>query len=192
MNNGINWSSAAKYGLLLSSISVVVNLLSAFLVEWQAPGFIGTVISIAAIVGNFYLLLYIIRQNVLAEDIADQRSAFRYGMAVCMFSTVVCCLFTLLTYTVFLPDYLETTLTALFEQLDAMGAADMLDYDEMLSSMPVYLVLGEAINCLIVGLIYSFAISRKVAGYDNDPFAGIKDDEEDTEVSEEENSSEEK
>ncbi len=153
MNNGINWSSAAKYGLLLSSISVVVNILSAFLVEWQAPGFIGTVISIAAIVGNFYLLFYIMRRNTETEENTSTGSAFAYGMAVCMFSTIVCCLFTLLTYTVFLPEYLETTLNALFEQFEAMGAADMIDYDEMLSSMPLYMVIGEAFNCLVVGLI---------------------------------------
>ncbi len=191
MNNGINWSSAAKYGLLLSSISVVVNILSAFLVEWQAPGFIGTVISIAAIVGNFYLLFYIMRRNTETEENTSTGSAFAYGMAVCMFSTIVCCLFTLLTYTVFLPEYLETTLNALFEQFEAMGAADMIDYDEMLSSMPLYMVIGEAFNCLVVGLIYCLFISRRLGINSNDPFAGIEDSEQVSDI-EEENPSEEK
>ncbi len=185
MNNGINWSSAAKYGLLLSSVSVVTNLLTAFINVWQAPTFLGTILTIAAIVGNFYLLAYIVRLNAETEEYVDQSSSFKYAMAVCMFSTIVCCLFTLLTYTVFFPDFLETQLTAVFEQLEAMGTAEMLDFDELMASMPTYMVIGEALNCMFVGLIYSLIISRRFASYSNDPFAGVEDEQEDEASSDE-------
>ncbi len=172
MNNRINWTSAAIYGLILSSISVVLNLIAAFA---EPSGALGTVLTIAGIFGNFYLLYYIMRKNAAVEEDVTVGASFRYGMAVCMFSTIVCCLFTLLTYTVFLPDYMETTMNILFEQLDTMGMADAIDYDDMLGQMPVYLVIGEAINCLFCGLLFSAIISRRTMNFNNDPFAGVED-----------------
>ncbi len=172
MNNRINWTTAAYYGLLLSSISVVLNLLAAF---FEISGTLGIVFTILGIFGNFYLLYYIMRRNADTEEGITYGSSFRYGMAVCMFSTIVCCLMTLLTYTVFIPDYMESTLTILFEQFDSMGMADVMDYDTLLGQMPVYLVIGEAINCLFCGLLFSAIIARRTINYDNDPFAGVED-----------------
>ncbi len=170
MNSRINWTSAAIYGLLLSSISVVLNLIAAFC---EITGTLSVILTILGLLGNFYLLYYIMRRNADIEENVIYGLSFRYGMAVCMFSTIVCCLFTLLTYTVFLPDYLETSLNIIFEQLDTMGMADAVDYDSLLSQMPVYLVIGEAINCLFCGLVFSAVIAKRTISHDNDPFAGI-------------------
>ena len=42
MNYKLNWSEAAKYGLILASVSVIINLVTSL---FQLPGFLNIILS---------------------------------------------------------------------------------------------------------------------------------------------------
>ena len=101
MNYKLNWSEAAKYGLILASVSVVINLVTSI---FQLPAVLNVLLSVIKLCGSVYIVYYAMRRNADSWEYITYGQSFGFGMAVCTFSAIVCTLFVLLTYTVILPD----------------------------------------------------------------------------------------
>ena len=112
MNYKLNWSEAAKYGLILASVSVVINLVLSL---FQMPGFLSTLLKAVKLCASVYIVYYAMRRNADSWDYVRYGQSFGYGMAVCTLSAIVCTLFVLLTYTVFIPGSLTEMLDQIFQ-----------------------------------------------------------------------------
>jgi len=77
--------------------------------------------------------------------------AFRYGFTMCMFSGIICTLWTVLSCYVVFPDTIETmmeTIAAAFEKIKAP-----FDYDEIYQYLSPALIISSFIKCLFWGLV---------------------------------------
>ena len=163
MNYKLNWSEAAKYGLILASVSVVINLVLSL---FQMPGFLSTLLKAVKLCASVYIVYYAMRRNADSWDYVRYGQSFGYGMAVCTLSAIVCTLFVLLTYTVFIPGSLTEMLDQIFQTYER--------------SMPVILVVSQFIGCVICGLIVSAIVAAIAKKTDSNPFgnSGNPDSEE--------------
>ncbi|HIR34269.1 MAG TPA: DUF4199 domain-containing protein [Candidatus Coprenecus merdigallinarum] len=168
MNYKLNWSEAAKYGLILASVSVVINLVTSL---FELPGFLNTILSAIKFCASVYIVYYAMKRNAEAWNYVSYGQSYGYGMAVCSLSAVVCTLFVLLTYTVFLPGSLTELLDQIFATYESMGVAGMLDYDALSRSMPVILILSQFIGCIICGLIVCAIVAGIAKKNDSNPFS---------------------
>ena len=91
MNYKLNWSEAAKYG------------------------FLSTLLKAVKLCASVYIVYYAMRRNADSWDYVRYGQSFGYGMAVCTLSAIVCTLFVLLTYTVFIPGSLTEMLDQIFQ-----------------------------------------------------------------------------
>ena len=167
MNYKLNWSEAAKYGLILASVSVIINLVTSL---FQLPGFLNIILSAVKLCASVYIVYYAMRRNADSWDYVSYGQSFGYGMAVCTLSAVVCTLFVLLTYTVFIPGALTELLDQMFASYEVMGIAGILDYDALARSMPAILAISQFIGCVICGLIVSAILAAMAKKADADPF----------------------
>ena len=168
MNYKLNWSEAAKYGLILASVSVVINLVLSL---FQMPGFLSTLLKAVKLCASVYIVYYAMRRNADSWDYVRYGQSFGYGMAVCTLSAIVCTLFVLLTYTVFIPGSLTEMLDQIFQTYESMGIAGMMDYDALARSMPVILVVSQLIGCIICGLIVCAIVATIAKKTDSNPFS---------------------
>ena len=118
MNYKLNWSEAAKYGLILASVSVVINLVTSL---FELPGFLNTILSAIKFCASVYIVYYAMKRNAEAWNYVSYGQSYGYGMAVCSLSAVVCTLFVLLTYTVFLPGSLTELLDQIFATYESIS-----------------------------------------------------------------------
>ena len=167
MNYKLNWSEAAKYGLILASVSVVINLVTSLV---SLPAFANVLLSAIKFCASVYLVYFAMKRNAAAWDYVSYGQSFGYGMAVCTFSAVVCTLFVLLTYTVFIPGALTEMLDQMFASYESMGIAGLLDYDSLARSMPAILALSQFIGCVICGVIVSAIVPAVTRKSDFSPF----------------------
>lgn len=169
MNYKLNWSEAAKYGLILASVSVVINLVTAI---FQLPGFLNIILNAVKLCASVYIVYYAMRRNADSWDYVRYGQSFSYGMAVCTLSAIVCTLFVLLTYTVFIPGSLTVMLDQIFETYESMGIVGLVDYDTLARSMPAILAFSQFLSCVICGLIVSAIVAAMAKKTDSDPFGG--------------------
>lgn len=167
MNYKLNWSEAAKYGLILASVSVVINLVTSI---FQLPAVLNVLLSVIKLCGSVYIVYYAMRRNADSWEYITYGQSFGFGMAVCTFSAVVCTLFVLLTYTVILPDSLTTLLDTMFATYESMGLAEAMDYDMLARSMPVIITLSQFIGCVICGVIVSAILAAFAKKDSSNPF----------------------
>lgn len=168
MNYKLNWSEAAKYGLILASVSVVINLVTNIFSDM--PALLVTLLRLVKFCTSAYLVYYAMKRYNSQFEYVTYGQTFGFGMAVCALSAIVCTLFDLLTYTVFLPDALPAMLDQVFAQLDSMGMSEVMDYDTLLKAMPSYIVIADLFSCILIGLIISAIMASPAKKTDNNPF----------------------
>lgn len=166
MNQRINWSEAAKYGLFLSLITVVTEQLS-FL--FSLSGLMNTLLNLVKFAGSVSYLYYIVKRNASFYERPDFGLSFRFGLAVCTFSAIVCSMFTLLTFTVFYPNASSEMLEYAFSVYEGMGLTDM-DYDMIARYFPAAITISKFLSCFIIGLIASPIIASMLKKGDRSPF----------------------
>ena len=92
------WSSAIVSGLLLALITIAVMAIRYTL----APtGIVSILIWLIKIVASIWLLYYLIKEFAKPADIFTYKDGFIYGSIVCLVSTVVCTLATLIFMYIF-------------------------------------------------------------------------------------------
>ncbi|HIZ88244.1 MAG TPA: DUF4199 domain-containing protein [Candidatus Coprenecus pullistercoris] len=167
MNYKLNWSEAAKYGLILSSVSVIINMATSI---WQMPALANVLLNVIKLCLSVYILYYAIRRNADSWENISYGQSFGFGMATCTFSAIVCTLFVLLTYTVILPDAMAGLLDQVFSMYESMGVPAAIDYDTMLRAMPFAITVSQFINCIFCGLIVSAILASFARKNDSNPF----------------------
>lgn len=168
MNRKIDWAKAATNGLFLSLIAIGIDYIQMI---FQIEGFIATILKALKIGGTTALLHYYIKKNFIETGSElTYGGSFRYGMAVSLFSTVVCTLATLILYQVILPDAIESQVLQMLSIYEEMGMSEFVDYDILMKTMPVIMTIGQIINCLIWGLILSSILANKAKVKKDNPF----------------------
>ena len=168
MNKKIDWAKAATNGLFLSIIPIAADYIHQI---FQVEGTLGLLINLLKVAGCTAVLHYFIKKNFIENNSElTYGSSFKYGMAVSLFSTVVCTLATVLLYQVIIPGYFEEMVTQLLISYEQMGVEGLVDYDMLMSTMPMTITIGQIFNCLLWGLILSSILANTAKIKKDNPF----------------------
>ena len=141
-NNSSKWSLAAKDGLILAAVTVVVSTLT-FLTK---NSFLNTLLWLVKLGGSIWLLSVIMRRYGKAHP---DESTFSYGLIVCVLSAIVCAVWAFVEY------------QFLFDQMGSMmpeGVTDM-----MLKMEDNYAQINCITTffwCTLLGLLFSAILAR--------------------------------
>lgn len=153
MENKMKWSLAAKYGLILSLVTIVVSLIGMF----ELPGWLGTIISLAKFVAIIYLLKYfMIQYTKMSEVSVSYGESFKFGFKVCLLSSVICTTYSYIDYTLIRPETIEILIETFLTTQESMGAAGgmIFDYQTLSTIMPKVIIFSIFFDCIIFGLIF--------------------------------------
>ena len=81
------WNSAAINGLIFSLITIIASLLQSAL---KIEGIAAILLWCVKFGGCVYLLYYYMKQYSNTAEVVSYGEAFKYGFALCVFSSIAC------------------------------------------------------------------------------------------------------
>ena len=166
------WSLAAKDGLILAAVSVVIMTLT---IVTKNP-FLSTLLWIVKLVGSIWVLRVVMRRY--GQSNPEGGSTFSYGVIVCICSAIVCAVWTFVLYQYIFPDAVaeifEETMVNLEQMGGVLGELPENFTDMMLRIEDNYAQI-ECITmffwCSLLGLIISAILARNDgSGRKGNPF----------------------
>lgn len=143
------WSNAAKDGLMLALISVVIFTISAFVTN----SILSMVLWALKLVGSILLLRAIMYKYGIAHK---GESTYSYGFMTGCCSALVCAVYTFFLYRFIAPDAVTEIFNQLYEALGSMpaSAGDMQDmFLKMEDNYPQYACISMFLTCIFWALI---------------------------------------
>jgi len=151
------WSQAAKDGLILAAVTVVISTLT-FLTE---NSFLSTLLWLVKLGGSIWLLTVIMRRY--GKDHPDE-STFGYGVIVCVLSALVCAVWSFVEYQFLFPGAVAEAFEQMETGLGQMGQALPDEFTDMMLRLEDNYA---QINCIssffwwsLLGVLFSAIISR--------------------------------
>ena len=151
------WNSAAINGLLFSLITIIASLLqSAFKIE----GIMAILLWCVKFGGCVYLLYYYMKQYSNTAEVVSYGEAFKYGFALCVFSSIVCTCYMFISITWIFPETIDIAMEQIqtviatggysSEQEEAIfNVADRLPQLTIISSLIYYILIGAVMSSII-------------------------------------------
>ena len=151
------WSLAAKDGLILAAVTVVVSTLT-FLTK---NGFLSGLLWLVKLAGSIWLLSVIMKRYGKAHP---DESTFGYGVIVCTLSALVCAVWSFVEYQFLFPNAVAEAFEQMFTQFDQMGAMLPEGFTDVMLRMEDNYAQINCISgffwCVLLGIIFSAILSR--------------------------------
>ncbi len=160
MESKEKWSLAAKYGLLLSLVTIAVSLLG-ILFE-NMPKFLNTLLSLAKWAAIIWLLYTFMKKysQKCSESVSYGKS-YKFGLTVCFLSAIVCTAYMYIAMVVIDPsstsELAETMLLAFEESGVALPG---MDYQSLCAMIPKVMIFSIFFDCMFWGLIIPAIIAN--------------------------------
>ena len=156
-NDGSKWSLAARDGLILAAVTVVVSTLT-FLTE---NAILSGLLWVVKLVGSIWLLRIIMKRY--ATDHPDD-SVFGYGVVVCVLSALVCAVWAFVEYQFLFPDAVAKAFEQTFSSFEDMGMAMPDGFEDVMLRLEDNYAQISCVTtffwCSLLGLLFSAVISR--------------------------------
>ena len=151
------WSMAAKDGLILAAVTVVISTLT-FLTKNNV---LSTLLWLLKLVGSIWVLRVLMRRYGLDHP---GESSFGYGAAVCVCSALVCAVWAFAEYQFLFPGAVAEAFDQMFEAFGQMGSAMPEEFTDVLLRMEDNYAQINSITtffwCSLLGLLFSAILSR--------------------------------
>ena len=157
ISGNTKWSLAAKDGLILAAVTVVISTLT-FLTN---NSFLSLLLRLVKLGGSIWLLSVIMRRFTKAYP---DESPFGYGVIVCVLSALVCAVWSFIEYQFLFPGAVAEAFEQVYTQFEQMGAALPDEATDMILRMEDNYAQINCITtffwCSLLGLIFSAILSR--------------------------------
>ena len=151
------WSLAARDGLILAAVTVVVSTLT-FLTK---STFLGGILWLVKLVGSIWVLRVILRRY--GNDHPGE-STFGYGVIVCVLSALVCAIWSFAQYQFLFPETVQEIFAELEQSFAQMGAMMPEEFTDMMFRMQDNYAQINCITtffwCSLLGVLFSAILSR--------------------------------
>ncbi len=152
-----NWSEAARDGLFLALVTVVLISFNA-LVENAALKFLFWLVKF---VGSVWLLYFFMRKF---RKVEPDSSVFKQGVRICLFSSLICAVYIFFMYTFLFPEMVSEMFEAFYSAPEfaslSSNVTDMLLKIE--DNFAKYSCISTFIWNFILGVIISAIIARSI------------------------------
>ena len=145
------WAGAARDALFLALVTIIVTLVASLIGE--APSLVGIILWIIKFGGSIYLLRTFINR---CRAVNPEYGGFSYGWKVCLFSSLICAVFTFVLYQYITPGTVEDAMEEVISQMGSQlprESADMLL--GMADNFPRYAAIGVFFWDFLIGLAAS-------------------------------------
>ena len=159
------WSLAMRDGLLLSLVTLACTTLG----NLQSTAFLGILLWIAKLVGSLWLLTFFMKRYGASHP--EEQRTLGYGVIVCFFSSVVCAVFTYVSYRFLFPELIEAFFAGIFEMLATTPNvnAEMTEaFYRLQDIFPQAACFTTLLWDMLLGLVFSAIISAATSR--KDPF----------------------
>jgi hypothetical protein len=154
---GSKWSLAAKDGLILAAVTVVVSTLT-FLTK---NTFVGTLLWLVKLGGSIWVLSVILKRY---EKAHPDESSFGYGVMVCFLSAIVCSVWAFIEYQFLFPGAVAEAFEQMYTQFEQMGAMMPEGFSDVMLRMEDNYAQINCIStffwCVLLGLVFSAILTR--------------------------------
>ena len=153
------WSSAAKNGLILASITIGVFLISSLL--HSSSFIVDALLWIVKTAGSIWMLHRIMKEYSALKESISYGESFKYGFAVTLFSSLVISAYLFLSLTVIFPSEMEKVTEAM-QMVMANGnytTEEESAMERLMGRLPQYSVIVNIIYLSILGAIASAVIA---------------------------------
>lgn len=151
------WNSAAINGLIFSLITIIASLLQSAL---KIEGIAAILLWCVKFGGCVYLLYYYMKQYSNTAEVVSYGEAFKYGFALCVFSSIVCTCYMFISITWIFPETIDIAMEQIqtviatgqysSEQEEAIfNVADRLPQLTLISSLIYYILIGAVMSSII-------------------------------------------
>lgn len=157
------WSSAAKNGLILASITIGVSLISSLL--HSSSFIVDALLWIVKTAGSIWMLHRIMKEYSALKESISYGESFKYGFAVTLFSSLVISAYLFLSLTVIFPSEMEKmteVMQMVMQMVMANGnytAEEESAMERLMGRFPQYYVIVNIIYLSILGAIASAVIA---------------------------------
>ena len=157
------WSSAAKNGLILASITIGVFLISSLL--HSSSFIVDALLWIVKTAGSIWMLHIIMKEYSALKESISYGESFKYGFAVTLFSSLVISAYLFLSLTVIFPSEMEKmteVMQMVMQMVMANGnytAEEESAMERLMGRFPQYYVIVNIIYLSILGAIASAVIA---------------------------------
>lgn len=169
MTKKFPWAEAAKNGLILSTLTVAVSVISELLPLVKETALVSVPLFLIKFAGSAYLLYYFMKKHSESYDTLSYRESFTYGFVTSCFSSIVCTFATVLIYFVIVPERMEELAFMASQILEQADMAGMYG-DDIITRLPMYIVPSNFLNCIFWGVVFSLIIASKTKKTPNNPF----------------------
>ena len=160
-SGGSKWSLAAKDGLILAAVSVVIMTLSLL----TQSSFLSILLWAVKLGGSIWLLSVIMKRYGAAHP--EEKSTFSYGVIVCVCSALVCAVWTFVLYQYLFPEAVAEALDQAYSSISQMGSSLPEEFTDMMLKMEDNYAQINCITtffwCTLLGLLFSAIISHSGA-----------------------------
>lgn len=175
----IFWNNAAKYGLVLGSITTGYYLINLLITQLDLGTAITVILNLLSFVlwaTKLYYCLKVLKTSMLKYSIidneADNAKVFRFGMAVAAFSALISAAVSLADATIIRPDTIDTAIETL-KNTEGITDAMINEMEKVIPSMPSYMFIINLIYCFLFGTIASAIYSRNIPS--SNPFNKVEE-----------------
>lgn len=157
INGNSKWSLAARDGLILAAVTVVISTLT-LLTENSILSFLLWAVKL---VGSIWLLRVILKRYA---DAHPGEPVFGYGVLVCVLSALVCAVWAFVQYQFLFPDAIAKAFEQLYASFEEMGSMMPEGFTDVLLKMEDNYAQINCITtffwCSLLGLLFSAILSR--------------------------------
>lgn len=140
---------AAEAAIPFSIIPIIFDVLKHFTQDSQALTIIATILKFVIIVAVLNMMM----KKFAREETGyvSYGRAFKYGFTLCLFSSIICTLWAVLSLYVVFPDTIDTLMENVAAMYEKMSMP--FDYDEITQHLSPALIGASFLNCLFWGLV---------------------------------------
>lgn len=172
MNAQSSWSRAAKDGLILAAVTVIITLISG----WNKSGFLGILLWAVKFIGSIMVLRAAMK--AFGKD-NPSTPTLGYGLKVCLCSSLVCAVWAFVMYSYVFPDIASTAFEAVYESFGQSGLTVTDQMSDALAKLEdnyaQYTSMVSFVWDLLLGLLISSILANSTKN--NDIFSEAEDSE---------------
>lgn len=155
------WSLAAKDGLILAAVTVVISTLT-FLTK---NTILSSLLWLIKLGGSIWLLSVIMKRYGKAHP---EESTFSYGLIVCVLSALVCAVWAFVEYQFLFPNAVAEAFEQMYTQFEQMGSMFPDEFTDVLLKMEDNYAQINCIStfvwCTLLGLLFSAILAHTTSG----------------------------
>ena len=160
LQHNSKWSLAARDGLILAAVTVVVSTLT-FLT--QNP-ILNTLLWLVKLGGSIWVLSVVMKRY---GNTHPEESVFGYGVIVCILSALVCAVWAFVQYQFLFPDAVAKAFEQAETQIAQMGTAFPDEFTDVMlrveDNYPQINCITTFFWCTLLGLLFSAILARRGA-----------------------------